>query len=176
MGVSTHASAGDATTSARGTKPARAPVSTHASAGDATPLDRRTEAEKEFQLTRPRGTRLLVVIVRVDRDVFQLTRPRGTRRHGVRQVRAAAVVSTHASAGDATRRGKHRPLLSAFQLTRPRGTRLAATCRIETSEAVSTHASAGDATVVRKDVFMIALFRYFARRLRFGAFHDAQGC
>ena len=41
---------------------------------------------------------------------------------------------------------------------------------------VSTHASARDATVVRKDVFMIALFRYFARRLRFGAFHDAQGC
>ena len=76
-------------------------VSTHASAGDATPLDRRTEAEKEFQLTRPRGTRLLVVIVRVDRDVFQLTRPRGTRR---------------------LRRDFKQSRLM-FQLTRPRGTR-----------------------------------------------------
>lgn len=67
---------------------------------------------------------------------------------------AGVIVSIHASVGDAT---------------------YARECNISISS-VSTHASAGDATVVLKDVFMIALFRYFARRLRFGAFHDAQGC
>lgn len=63
-----------------------------------------------------------------------------------------------------------------FEHTRPQGTRQTERRAALENGKVSTHASAGDATVVLKDVFMIALFRYFARRLRFGAFHDAQGC
>ena len=76
-----------------------------------------------FQLTRPRGTRLRDFVNLRARNVFQLTRPRGTRHttsgsetkifsfnsrvRGGRDVarereKVVALVSTHASAGDAT--------------------------------------------------------------------------
>ena len=55
-------------------------VSTHASAGDATIIEIEIYDIGAFQLTRPRGTRLLRVTIKPVREV-----------------------STHASAGDATR-------------------------------------------------------------------------
>ena len=55
-------------------------VSTHASARDATILSHLLISVRRFQLTRPRGTRLLGYIALYDICGFQLTRPRGTRR------------------------------------------------------------------------------------------------
>ncbi len=120
-----------------------------------------------FQLTRPRGTRPNRAGHEIDGLSFQLTRPRGTRRAGQAIATPDSIVSTHASAGDATSNGAPpyeagqfqltrprgtRPEAKrqaaggdTFQLTRPRGTRLpaaASTLRL----IVSTHASAGDAT------------------------------
>ena len=78
-GVSTHASAGDATAFCnRSIVPFD--VSTHASAGDATGMTRQ----------------------RCGKSAFQLTRPRGTRRGASRRGQIGGDVSTHASAGDAT--------------------------------------------------------------------------
>ncbi len=100
-------------------------VSTHASAGDATQQQVLFLQENMFQLTRPRGTRRILNGAFSRDKMFQLTRPRGTRRSylfkniwiscfnsRVRGGRDAAlsketapiVVSTHASAGDATSR------------------------------------------------------------------------
>ena len=99
--VSTHASAGDATLALKFLGQALI-VSTHASAGDATkPLHPFYGSHYSFQLTRPRGTRLISWSIRLicacfnsrvrgGRDLkpyvravtllrFQLTRPRGTR-------------------------------------------------------------------------------------------------
>ena len=81
---------------------------------------------------------------------FQLTRPRGTRHDPVR-VKIPLVVSTHASAGDATASGRGTPRPRAFQLTRPRGTRQNLRDRLE-HFTVSTHASAGDATTAYHDL------------------------
>ena len=55
-------------------------------------------------------------------EMFQLTRPRGTRRYADRDV-FRAIVSTHASAGDATLLADIGHSAEEFQLTRPRGTR-----------------------------------------------------
>ena len=121
-----------------------------------------------FQLTRPRGTRHCGYSRLQATALFQLTRPRGTRHaHTVlpgrdRRVSTHAsagdatrasllravqrLVSTHASAGDAMRRQSLTARSMSFQLTRPRGTRLVITRRIFVLIAVSTHASAGDAT------------------------------
>ena len=120
-----------------------------------------------FQLTRPRGTRLFVVChgftsqsfnsrVRGGRD-RQRNADRGradsfnSRVRGGRDLylprydASLTLVSTHASAGDATlSRGKISGP-KVFQLTRPRGTRRASISLFWAS-CVSTHASAGDAT------------------------------
>ena len=120
------------------------PVSTHASARDATQLQTSLETVFEFQLTRPRGTRLAALGATMSDGVsthasardatnfkprsfapqrFQLTRPRGTRRH-----RGAPAVK-HVSFNSRVREGRDvRGFLMlywrrAFQLTRPRGTR-----------------------------------------------------
>ena len=149
--VSTHASAGDATTQRYMERETNA-VSTHASAGDATEWLWYVKRSKAFQLTRPRGTRHL-----------RAERP------------SDAQVSTHASAGDATTITLFVPRCTTVSTHASAGDATEARKAARMTQQVSTHASAGDATVVLKDVFMIALFRYFARRLRFGAFHDAQG-
>lgn len=89
---------------------------------------------------------------------------------------AGVIVSIHASVGDATYARECN--ISISSVSTHASARDATQYQYNNADhwGVSTHASAGDATVVLKDVFMIALFRYFARRLRFGAFHDAQGC
>ena len=122
--VSTHASARDATSGVYcALRYMR--VSTHASARDATDLlfgswtkstfqltrprgtrqlrYRYAEVRKTFQLTRPRGTRPAATSSRAEELTFQLTRPRGTRRTIFRSSILTTVVSTHASARDATR-------------------------------------------------------------------------
>ena len=78
---------------------------------------------REFQLTRPRGTRPPADYGGDERYTFQLTRPRGTRRF-------ESVNPT---------------MTQQFQLTRPRGTRLRQAFQIQRL-LVSTHASAWDAT------------------------------
>ena len=60
-------------------RPHSTDVSTHASAGDATVLLRQVQRTPVFQLTRPRGTRLLSFEPVSGVILFQLTRPRGTR-------------------------------------------------------------------------------------------------
>ena len=119
-----------------------------------------------FQLTRPRGTRLSWCSNKSGIPCFN-SRVRGGRDVRAREVILRRVVSTHASAGDATgvratefipresfnsrvRGGRDlNPMPKSasvtFQLTRPRGTRL---CLVITGFEliVSTHASAGDAT------------------------------
>ena len=99
--VSTHASAGDAT-AALSKDTAPIVVSTHASAGDATIVKILTNTRRKFQLTRPRGTRLFILLFLLGLYGFQLTRPRGTR-HKNKNKPKLDKVSTHASAGDATR-------------------------------------------------------------------------
>ena len=84
------------------------------------------------------------------------------------------LVSTHASARDATSIIVLPDVALCFN-SRVREGRDGTVIALTEAEEVSTHASARDATAVRKDVSMIALFRYFARRLCFGSFHDAQG-
>ena len=76
--------------------------------------------------------------------MFQLTRPRGTRRNSI-YIRLATVVSTHASAGDATQ-PLSRQLGACFN-SRVRGGRDPLTMPTSTRYGVSTHASAGDATI-----------------------------
>ncbi len=124
-GVSTHASARDATSQLTPVEAARS-VSTHASARDATsttPI--RTTRSPRFQPTRPRGTRqwwrapvrasagrfnprvregrdLQRLVTRIETDMFQPTRPRGTRPSERSFSRNHGDVSTHASARDAT--------------------------------------------------------------------------
>ena len=100
LGVSIHASARDATA-----KSFRAAcifsVSIHASARDATQNLATRSASSQFQSTRPRGTRLVLVRAEFHHFRFQSTRPRGTR-------------------------PSHESMLliaSLFQSTRPRGTR-----------------------------------------------------
>ena len=150
--------------------PATDYVSTHASAGDATETLGQYTGLKEFQLTRPRGTRRRDRIGTAGHSCFN-SRVRGGRDLYKSVFSALCLVSTHASAGDATfsrhiasnagpfqltrPRGTRRdncarfaPRLE-FQLTRPRGTRRALACEVKMTIEVSTHASAGDATILR---------------------------
>ena len=99
IGVSTHASAWDATCRRQNLSAANK-VSTHASAWDATSIRRDNTKMRTFQLTRPRGTRPGCITLHLPHRV-----------------------STHASAWDATLLERREPSLGAFQLTRPRGTR-----------------------------------------------------
>ena len=98
--VSTHASARDATKQFEYLFQNK-DVSTHASARDATDWFDGSYVVDEFQLTRPRGTRLSDYSYRLDLHKFQLTRPRGTR---------LLYYNNNAK-------------FLMFQLTRPRGTR-----------------------------------------------------
>ena len=115
----------------RGTRPAREGhrgrydgVSTHASAGDATGLPVANENRPTFQLTRPRGTRLLALGYRGAMSMFQLTRPRGTRLYCITRFEHDTRFNSRVRGGrDCS--GAFRLLRRLlFQLTRPRGTRL----------------------------------------------------
>ena len=118
------------------------PVSIHASARDATLLCRLTVRCKEFQSTRPRGTRRKKTLffadfpgfnprVREGRDgitenylheiEFQSTRPRGTRRKSL----------------------PFSESLSGFQSTRPRGTRLIVPSAIKASKSFNPRVREG---------------------------------
>ena len=164
--VSTHASAGDATC-AHGTPRADRRVSTHASAGDATRASLLRAVQRLVSTHASAGDAMRRQSLTARSMSFQLTRPRGTRLVITRRIFVLIAVSTHASAGDAT---KSMPSLNPsrlFQLTRPRGTRprfrglYSAACSFNSrvrggrdscnlsitgSTIVSTHASAGDAT------------------------------
>ena len=192
--VSTHASAGDATALRNSSRP-RSRVSTHASAGDATSLRLRAALWAGVSTHASAGDATEVDVDHgcgmgvsthasagdaTGRAVYHRPRPGfNSRVRGGRDDDESDRTDPISGFNSRVRGGRD-PVRPAqpnrrkkFQLTRPRGTRHAADT-LERYCKVSTHASAGDATVVRKDVFMIALFRYFARRLRFGAFHDAQ--
>ena len=120
--VSTHASARDATM--RTAKPqSQSAVSTHASARDATHFGKGGFMTMEFQLTRPRGTRRSISISRGIPTSFN-SRVREGRDDVRAEFTRSTIVSTHASARDATMKGDCRGVLFKFQLTRPRGTRL----------------------------------------------------
>ena len=98
----------------------------------------------QFQLTRPRGTRLsLQTLLRLSK-CFN-SRVRGGRDPTLNSASYKQVVSTHASAGDATQTGLSTSCPYRFQLTRPRGTRRVSRA-VSHGADVSTHASAGDAT------------------------------
>ena len=78
----------------------------------------------QFQLTRPRGARLVLLRGKGTDGVFQLTRPRGARRDDDDVGGVADGVSTHAPARGATPGLRVTPLRgTSFQLTRPRGAR-----------------------------------------------------
>ena len=167
-------------------------VSTHASAGDATRGLWDDASRTMFQLTRPRGTRRAGITpslhsfcfnsrVRGGRDVFAMpflvettcfnSRVRGGRDGATRIMVSPSYVSTHASAGDATcirlllrfldsrfnsrvRGGRDAAVLSfkffdcSFN-SRVRGGRDLASAQSGLARQVSTHASAGDATIIR---------------------------
>ena len=103
----------------------------------------------EFQLTRPRGTRLQTSSSAACQNVFQLTRPRGTRRCSQLQMALCTNVSTHASAGDATSGLPSFSLTTCFN-SRVRGGRDTVAHEDDEIIIVSTHASAGDATFKRR--------------------------
>ena len=142
-------------------------VSTHASARDATCalLDRCYG--KPFQLTRPRGTRLINISaaltarcfnsrVREGRDIwlkfalqfFSVSTHASARdaTYNSNTTLNKLTVSTHASARDATCTTVRQWSMYLFQLTRPRGTRLKLFVG-QPRAVVSTHASARDATL-----------------------------
>ena len=165
--VSTHAPARGATGGLRLACTA-GHVSTHAPARGATFVEVDDAVEVLFQLTRPRGARLLLQMACAEVTVFQLTRPRGARRLRGVAADAAPYVSTHAPARGATggfgvtesgvEVSTHAPargatVLSrmtlswaAFQLTRPRGARQALGGVRRVVGEVSTHAPARGAT------------------------------
>ena len=127
--VSTHASAGDATL-LRTITPFRWSVSTHASAGDAT----QAAAEERGRVTvsthasaRDATLHLCAEVIGYNVSTHASARDATWRR---RTVCFSDEVSTHASARDATTKQDEIRVGMEFQLTRPRGTRPAVSASI----------------------------------------------
>ena len=99
-----------------------------------------------FQLTRPRGTRLMQTRRKRSQSKFQLTRPRGTRRKFNFSSFFVKGVSTHASAGDATKAAEQREDDVIVSTHASAGDATDSVAGTGKSVIVSTHASAGDAT------------------------------
>ena len=142
-GVSTHASAGDATK--RGYRSDRRPcsfnsrvregrdlrnvritcvrvVSTHASAGDATLGEQEGKTVTSFN-SRVRGGRDLLPVSVMNFNLVSTHASAGDATDEFICRCGRGHVSTHASAGDATALGYRGAMSIKFQLTRPRGTR-----------------------------------------------------
>ena len=76
-----------------------------------------------FQSTRPRGARLVTLVMVLDAHQFQSTRPRGARHNLGNQPSLFIRVSIHAPAGGATYVPRTLVAKWKFQSTRPRGAR-----------------------------------------------------
>ena len=87
------------------------------------------------------------------------SRVRGGRDDAYKRQAQAERVSTHASAGDATKVREKMQRHKKFQLTRPRGTRHDKIDRAPRIVAVSTHASAGDATELHSGLVSVLAFQ-----------------
>ena len=99
-----------------------------------------------FQSTRPRGARLVLVVVPLQHQRFQSTRPRGARRAKIRQIALTSCFNPRAHVGRDSGRGCARGLHGMFQSTRPRGARLVLRFSVRKGPRVSIHAPTWGAT------------------------------